>query len=213
VNFLDQTTWSAAFKQGVLDFTLASMDASQNWFFWTWKVGPSATTGTVQSPLWSYQLGMQNGWVPTDPRTSLGKCKALGANQAPFAGTYAAWQTGGVGAGQIAPNIAANFPWPPATLAGIAGDVYAALPTYTPTGVIHTLPPPQLTPSASEGDGWFNTQDKAGAMVTVAGCNYPNAWHLTGAVAPAAPCPAGAPPLVTAAPAAPAAPAAAPAPP
>jgi hypothetical protein len=26
-------------KAGLYEFTLASMDALQNWFFWTWKVG------------------------------------------------------------------------------------------------------------------------------------------------------------------------------
>lgn len=25
-------------KDGLMEFTLASMDALQNWFFWTWKV-------------------------------------------------------------------------------------------------------------------------------------------------------------------------------
>ena len=150
----------------------------------------------MEAPLWSYQLGLQNGWIPTDPRTSSGKCKALNAPQAPFAGTYSSWQTGGAGAGTIANS--ASFPWPPATLSGISGDVYAYLPTYTPTATISTLPPAQLTPSVSEGDGWYNTGDTASAMTTVSGCTYPNAWDSAGAVAPTALCPAGGTPLVTA---------------
>jgi glucan 1,3-beta-glucosidase len=149
----------------------------------------------VESPLWSYQLGLQNGWIPTDPRTSTGKCKALNAPQAPFAGTYSSWQTGGAGAGTIA--VSASFPWPPATISGVSGAIYAALPTYTPTGTISTLPPAQLTPSVSEGNGWFNAKDTASAMTTVSGCTYPNAWDSAGAVAPTAACPAGATPLVT----------------
>jgi hypothetical protein len=36
--FTDWQNWNQTFKQGVLDFSLASMDALQNWFFWTWKV-------------------------------------------------------------------------------------------------------------------------------------------------------------------------------
>lgn len=213
--FLDSSTWNATLKQGALDFTLASMDALVNWWFWTWKVclssyqrellpvksdpfvrrqiAPSSVSGKIESPLWSYQLGLQGGWVPTDPRTATGKCKAFGGDTAPFAGTYSAWQTGGAGAGTIA--VSASYPWPPTTLSGVGGDVYAALPTYTPTSSISTLPPPQLTPSASQGDGWFNTQDTSSAMITVSGCSYPNAWDSVGAVAPTAPCPAGAPPL------------------
>lgn len=135
--------------------------------------------------------------MPTDPRKSVGKCKALNAPQAPFPGTYSSWQTGGAGAGTIAAAVSASYPWPPATLSGVVGDIYAALPTYTPTSTISTLPPAQLTPSASEGDGWFNPKDTAGAMITVSGCTYPNAWDSAGAVAPTAVCPAGAQPLST----------------
>lgn len=139
--------------------------------------------------MWSYQLGLQNGWIPTDPRASIGKCKALGGDQVPFAGTYSAWQTGGPGAGTIAPSETVSFPWLPTTLSDIAGAIYAALPTYTPTGSISTLPPPQLTPSVSQEDGWFNAQDTAGAMVTISGCSYPNAWDSVGVIAPTVPCP------------------------
>ena len=37
--FLDSSQWNATMKAGFYEFTLASMDALQNWFFWTWKVG------------------------------------------------------------------------------------------------------------------------------------------------------------------------------
>jgi hypothetical protein len=152
----------------------------------------------VEAPLWSYQLGLQNGWMPTDPRKSSGKCAALNAPQAAFAGTYSSWQTGGAGAGTIAASVTASYPWPPATLSGLSGAVYAYVPTYTPTSSISTLPPAQLTPSASEGNGWFNAKDTASAMTTVSGCTYPNAWDSAGAVAPTALCPAGGTPLATA---------------
>jgi hypothetical protein len=36
--FIQYQTWNETFKEGILDFTLASMDALQNWWFWTWKV-------------------------------------------------------------------------------------------------------------------------------------------------------------------------------
>lgn len=34
----DSTDWSAATKAGIMAYSMASMDALQNWFFWTWKV-------------------------------------------------------------------------------------------------------------------------------------------------------------------------------
>jgi aryl-phospho-beta-D-glucosidase BglC (GH1 family) len=196
--FVQWQSFNATFKQGILDFTLAEMDALQNWWYWTWKVGNSSTSGTVEAPLWSYQLGLQNGWIPTDPRKSTGKCAALNAPQAAFAGTYSSWQTGGAGAGTIAASETVSYPWPPATLSGLSAAVYADVPTYTPTSGISTLPPAQLTPSASEGAGWFNAKDTASAMITVSGCSYPNAWDSAGAVAPTALCPAGGTPLATA---------------
>ena len=39
-------------------------------------------TGRVESPAWSYSLGLQEGWMPTDPRLSEGACE----NSAPFEG-------------------------------------------------------------------------------------------------------------------------------
>jgi len=144
---------------------------------------------------------LASGWIPKDPRTSVGKCQALGVAQA-AAGAFSAWQTGGAGAGTIAAAETASYPWPPVTLSGLGGAAYNLVPTYTPTGVMSTLPPAQLTPSASEGNGWYDAQDTASAMVTVSGCSYPNAWDSAGAVAPTALCPAGAKPLVTAVPSA-----------
>ncbi|KAF8270225.1 glycoside hydrolase superfamily [Lactarius quietus] len=194
--FIDWQNWNQTFKAGLLDFSLASMDALQNWWFWTWKVGNSSTSGTVEAPLWSYQLGLQNGWMPADPRTSRGKCHALGGTQELFLGTYSAWQTGGPGAGTIAPAETLSFPWPPTTISDIPGAIFAALPTYTPTGTIPTLPPPQLTPSVSQEDGWYDAQDTAGAMVTISGCSYPNAWNSVGVIAPTVPCPSRSLPVV-----------------
>jgi len=104
------------------------------------QIGNSSTTGTVGSPLWSYKLGLQLGYMPTDPRASVGVCAALGDSGTPFDGTYLPWQTGGTGAGAVAATAA----WPPASISG-AGGAVALLPTYTPTGVVETLPPTSLT--------------------------------------------------------------------
>ena len=101
--------WADAVKEGLLNFALAGMDALGDWFFWTWKIGNSTTTNSVQAPLWSYQLGLENGWMPADPRQALGKCASLGATSAPFDGTYQASRAGGAGAGKIAPSATANW--------------------------------------------------------------------------------------------------------
>jgi glucan 1,3-beta-glucosidase len=36
--FLDSSQWNETMKAGIQQFALASMDALQDWFFWTWKV-------------------------------------------------------------------------------------------------------------------------------------------------------------------------------
>jgi len=40
------------------------MDALQNFFFWTWKIGNSTVLGTSSSPMWHYRLGLARGWIP-----------------------------------------------------------------------------------------------------------------------------------------------------
>ena len=40
------------------------MDALQDFFFWTWKIGNSTQLNTSSSPMWHYQLGLQQGWIP-----------------------------------------------------------------------------------------------------------------------------------------------------
>ncbi|KAK6978188.1 glycoside hydrolase family 5 protein [Favolaschia claudopus] len=180
----DSSNWDDGTKAGVKAFAMASMDALGDWFFWTWKIGP-ALDGVVRSPLWSYQLGLENGWIPTDPRTAVGKCAALGVQGSSFSGTFSSWQTGGAGAGTIAAAATRSFgQWPPATLSNVDEDAMTLLPTYTPTGAVPTLtyttptPAGSVTgaPTVSVGDGWFDKGDTAGYATTVAGCTYPAAW-------------------------------------
>jgi glucan 1,3-beta-glucosidase len=206
----DASKWDDATKAGLKAWAMASMDATQSWFFWTWKVGflfvvcivfptflmarrnqvANSTAGHVQAPLWSYQLGLQGGWMPTDPREASGICAARGvAQDTPFDGNYLPWQTGGAGAGTIASSAAASvLPWPPASINGQANA--ALLPTYTSTGTIATLPPPTFTPSPTGsihvGDGWFNSADTAGGITTVQGCSYPNPWSAENVPVPTA---------------------------
>lgn len=97
----------------------------------------------------------------------------------PFDGTFSAYQTGGKGAGTIAPTFVAEFgDWPPASLSGVDDVAYA--PTYTATGAVPTLPPPVYTlkngTQVNGGNGWYNAADTAGAPVNITGCKYPDPW-------------------------------------
>jgi len=179
-------------KANLMSFAMSNMDALQHWFFWTWKIGPSAVDNSPRAPLWSYKLGLDNGWIPKNPRDATGHCAAVGvAPGAPFDGNFQPYQTGD-GSGVIAPAILASFgEWPPTSI-GLVPDA-ALLPTYTATGPVPTLPPatyPAPTPAATidGGDGWFNDADTVPGMSTVAGCPYPNAWDATDAPIPTALC-------------------------
>jgi glucan 1,3-beta-glucosidase len=174
-----------------MNFALASMDALQHWFFWTWKTGISSQTGLVGSPLWSYQLGLQNGWLPKDPRTSIGKCASLGSNQAPFDGNYAPWQTG-ESTSSIPASSSSSFPWPPPSISN-AGVPISLMPTYTDTASIITLPPATFTDAPSTltagVDGWFDKSDTEGGITSIAGCPYPDEYNgIFSSGTPTAPC-------------------------
>jgi len=181
-------------RADLLNFAMSSMDALHHWFFWTWKVGPSNTTSSPRAPLWSYKLGLDNGWIPTNPREANGHCSRAGIAQQTFDGTYLPYQTGGPGAGTVSAAVVASYgAWPPTSIGGVAQ--VSLLPTYTPTGPVPTLPTQTyasptytLPPGFDGGDGWFNDQDSAGGMTTVAGCTYPNAWDAIAAAVPTALC-------------------------
>ncbi|KAI8975905.1 glycoside hydrolase [Trametes punicea] len=192
--WMDASQWSDATKQGLLNFALASMDALGDWFFWTWKIGASTTTNTVQAPLWSYKLGLEGGWMPPDPRVATGMCERLGVQPQPFNGNFQPWQTGGAGAGTIAPQATASIqPWPPA-ISHVPTESVSLLPQYTSTGTVVTLPPQtftttaSVTPTVSAGDGWFNTGDTAPAVTPISGCTYPDAWDAINAQIPLSGC-------------------------
>ncbi|KAJ6528562.1 glycoside hydrolase superfamily [Mycena capillaripes] len=189
----DSSTWNDTTKAGVLQFALASMDATQDWFFWTWKIG-AAADGVVRSPLWSYQLGLEGGWMPKDPRVASGVCASLGVSGPVFDGAFSAWQTGGAGAGTIAASATNAFgQWPPASIANV--DALATLlPTYTATATIASLTfitpsatgsAATITPTASVGSGWFDASDTASMVTAVAGCTYPDAWSAVSSPVPA----------------------------
>lgn len=188
---MDSSQWNQTIKDGLREVALASMDALQNWFFWTWKIGPNASNNTVMAPLWSYQLGLENDWMPTDPRSATGVCQSLSAPTSSFDGTYSAWQTGAPGASSLDPSVVQSFSaWPPTDLAGITGDI-AFIYTYTSTATIETLPADTFTAAPkgfSTGNGWVDPSDTASDVIEVAGCSYPDAWGAVGAPMPTTLC-------------------------
>jgi glucan 1,3-beta-glucosidase len=151
------------------------------------------TTDVVGSPLWSYQLGLEQGYIPTDPRQAAGVCSALGVPFGTFDGPYQPWQTGGPGAGTIAPSATRLYgDWPPTSISGFLDDEVRFLPTYTPTGVVVTLPTATFTATASDvhqGNGWFDPDDTALAPTPIAGCSYPDPWEAEFAPLPLTVCP------------------------
>jgi len=197
-------SWDAGFKTGLNDLALSTMDALQNWFYWTWKIGNSSISGRVESPFWSYSLGLDNGWIPEDPREAVGYCAASAgvAMTDPFDGTLSSWQTGGAGAGTIAAAQLASFGvWPITSMnnASASPSAYIAptdvvrLPQYTPTGAILSLPVPTFTtPSSTQtadaGSGWDNAGDTAGYYEPIQGCDYPNQWVAVGVPIPTGAC-------------------------
>ncbi|CAE6499176.1 unnamed protein product [Rhizoctonia solani] len=171
VKWMDQRLWSTAEKEAIKQFALSSFDAYQHYFFWTWKIGESTTWGNiVASPLWSYKHGLENGWMPKDPREAIGAC----GSTAPWVGPLPASKTGGAGAGTIPASYATGRSWPPPSLSGVPNA--STLPTYTATGTLKTLRPAELTgaPGLDAGNGWANSADQQGLYTPVAGCSYPS---------------------------------------
>lgn len=205
----DYTTWDAATKKGFLDLARTSQDALQNSFFWTWKIGYSTQSNLVPNPMWSYELGLMEGWIPKDARGSNGACGAVAPAQgvtystASWAGTLSAWATGGAGAGTIqAAQVSTYSTWPPANIsAGTGGTTYpfANLPQYTPTGTVKTLTPtaapttlfPATASNTGAGNGWFNSADTTGWYVSASGCSYPDPWQGQNLDYPSAACGGG----------------------
>lgn len=135
-------------------------------------------SGKVETPAWSYQLGLENGWMPKDPREAEGVC----GNSNPWNPPLRSWQTGGAGAGNIPASVTASLAWPPPTISN-AGAI-SLLPSYTSTGAIVTLPGPTFTTSQGStatatvdvGNGWENSGDNAGMNVEVPTCSYLDPW-------------------------------------
>lgn len=167
----DWTKFTTARKNDIKNFAMASMDALQNYFFWNWKIGNSTLTNRVNAPDWSYQLGLEQGWMPEDPREADGYC----GNTDPWEGPLKPWQTGGAGAGEALDTATLN--WPPLSMSKAA---IGSIPTYTPASAIITMPGPTFSPeptnSIDVGSGWANPSDNTLMAVMPTGCPYIDPW-------------------------------------
>ncbi|GAA5828566.1 hypothetical protein JCM11251_000853 [Rhodosporidiobolus azoricus] len=200
----DYTTWNSTTIDGLRLVAEAHMDALRHWFFWTWKTGFSTQLGQIANPMWNYQLGLEKGYVPTNPRTAMGACPSLVTSNGFSIGyttqpapTLAPWMTGGVGAGTIQDQAmyTSYAAWPPASISGAPdGAAYpvSLLPTYTPTGNIITMTaqaqptawPSGYSSSVDVGNGWANPSDTAGQYTPAADCTYVDAWSGAGVAVP-----------------------------
>ncbi|KAJ7643673.1 exo-beta-1,3-glucanase [Roridomyces roridus] len=206
----DWASYNATLTASLKQVTLATMDALQNFFFWTWKIGNSTVLGTSSSPLWHYQLGLERGWIPKgvsvlpsrvmscslllppalDPREAIGHCASVLGSSQIFDGTLPASATG-AGPTSINADQTSSHVFPPTTLSpSFSGTTVGLLPTYTATGKVTTLFAPTFTaaPTAAVGNGWNNSADTALAFVPVAGCTYPDTWNAINASIPTTTC-------------------------
>lgn len=132
--------------------------------------------------------------MPKDPRQAQGVC----GNANPWTPPLKAWQTGGAGADNIPASVSTALSWPPPVISN--GGPISLLPSYTPTGVLVTLPVPTFTYSSgatatatiNAGDGWANPSDTSGLMVTAASCSYLDPWIGPTAAPPSPLCSGGA---------------------
>ncbi|GAA95845.1 glycoside hydrolase family 5 protein [Mixia osmundae IAM 14324] len=188
----DWTTWSDATKAGLMDMALASMSALGNSFFWTWKIGPSTQSSVLPNAFWHYKLGLENGWIPTNPRNSAGFCASYLASQGiaepsgmVFSGSLAASATGGGPASVTAAQVSSFGAWPPPTTLGTLSPA-SYLPTLATTGTPITLSAstptayPVGSPTASVGNGWADASDTAGYYTSDAACTYIDPYEGNG---------------------------------
>uniref|UniRef100_V5EQ05 glucan 1,3-beta-glucosidase n=2 Tax=Kalmanozyma brasiliensis (strain GHG001) TaxID=1365824 RepID=V5EQ05_KALBG len=199
--FNDYENYSDEMKLGLRRFALTSMDSLRDFFFWTWKIGNSVSTGKPTAPMWSYSLGLQQGWMPTNPMVeSSGACAAqasrLGTSvpMATWGSAFQSWQTGR--AGSYSPNTAAN-PYPPQSLVS-ANTPVSLMPSYTATKSFTPVPAPTLSvtatgagqPTAAPTIGSVFRPDLNSPVYTeISGCNYPSdQYNLGGYSASGWPC-------------------------
>jgi glucan 1,3-beta-glucosidase len=191
----DYRQWDQQTKDDLLTFVSGSMDALQNFFFWTWKIGNSTSDVPQPNPMWHYRLGWQQGWIPRNPRNVIGFCQreaSVASN--PFYTFANNGMTGGADGQVVLPT--GSFPWPPASMNSVAAGDMSRIPQYTPTATQVTLAGPTYTaPGAQKafdfGSGWANPSDKQLAFAPIEGCEYMNEYSALDEAIPATACGAG----------------------
>ncbi|WRT66567.1 uncharacterized protein IL334_003526 [Kwoniella shivajii] len=194
----DYTQWNQSTIEALNHFVLGSMDAFQDYFFWTWTIGNSTGSVKQPNPFWNYKLGLQQGWVPQDPRTAVGTCLGDGVAADPFDGTFSnPAVTGGTGAGTIAASDSSSYPWPPTSFTNIAAGDMEAIYQYTQTADPITMPAatftsPGSTATIDAGNGWANpSADNRKAYAAISGCSYAPEYSAASLGVPADACGAG----------------------
>ncbi|OCF39284.1 glucan 1,3-beta-glucosidase [Kwoniella heveanensis CBS 569] len=191
----DYRQWNQSTIDALNHFVKGSMDSFQDYFFWTWKIGNSTGDIPQPNPFWNYQLGLEHGWVPKDPREAIGTCEGDGVTSNPWDGTFSnPAVTGGSGAGQIPASQSAQYPWPPASISN-AEDI-DSLYQYTQIADPITLPAatftsPGSTATIDAGDGWHQPSDTRKAYAAITGCSYAPEYSAVNFNMPASACGAG----------------------
>ncbi|WVQ73941.1 hypothetical protein IAR50_003522 [Cryptococcus sp. DSM 104548] len=194
----DYTQWNQSTVDALNHFMLGTMDAMQNFFFWTWKIGNSTDADVPQpNPFWHYRLGLEHGWMPKDPRQAAGTCLADGVTENAFNGTYANDWVYGAAKGDIAASESSSWPWPPATFTNVPSASMSKLPQYTQTGTPITASAPTFTSPGSSatidaGNGWANANaDSRSAYAAISGCSYQPEYSAADLAIPSSACGAG----------------------
>ncbi|KAJ7302179.1 hypothetical protein DFH08DRAFT_1089910 [Mycena albidolilacea] len=76
-------------RAGIKPFALVPMNMTRNWLFSMKKISP-ALGAVMRSALWSSQFRLQTGFLPIDPRDSVGVCAALGVVKDPSDDVFSA---------------------------------------------------------------------------------------------------------------------------
>ncbi|TNY20169.1 glycoside hydrolase superfamily, partial [Rhodotorula diobovata] len=194
----DYKQWDDEMRSALRDLALAQMDTFQNWFYWTWRTLPS----TIHLPhitanaLWSYSLGLKQGWIPADPRVALadgGFCAAYAAKVGGDAdggggrryklddvelepwkvgrpnSTYSGRVPPGAAQSMRAPYPAREFDTPPRGYNG-GGMPVAGLWAYAREGDAPVLE----SPAGAEGPTERARERKWASRRS--GCSYPGTW-------------------------------------
>ncbi|SCV67159.1 BQ2448_5805 [Microbotryum intermedium] len=187
----DSTRWDAQMKLDLQDIALAHMDAFQNWFYWTWKTGPSLLhPDRPANPMWSYRHGLLNGYIPKDPRSFPGFCRRqferFNRTQEKtfhFSGQLLSWQAG-LGKNPGSEMERGGYEWPPekiglGTFEGQLLDV-KDLPRWSKTGKNSPLPwPKKLYRPRPKGNDEVEKAEEPW-YEPIEGCAYPDAYSGVG---------------------------------